>query len=107
MTTALPSLWDLIGDACALDGARTLHLVVGRPPMVRIAEEGLRPLDPSLPVLTYKQIQLMLSTAVEPERWNQLEQTGDGEVRLLVGSGRPITLTLFRNSDSWSAVVHL
>lgn len=106
MDHPLPRLWDLIEQAMVLDDALTLHLAIGRPPMVRIAEAGLQPLDENLPTLTWRSISLMLSTVVEPERWEDIERVGEGEVVLLRGgSGTPVTLSLFRNSSAWSAVV--
>lgn len=75
--------------------------------MVRVADEGLRPLDESLPIVTFQPMILMLSTVVEPERWESLERAGEGEISLMRGPGRGLTLTVFRASEAWSAVVHL
>jgi hypothetical protein len=50
---------------------------------------------------------VLLSGVIEPERWDVIEANGDGEMVLARGGGRPITLNVFRNSESWSAVVHL
>ncbi|MCC5874600.1 MAG: hypothetical protein JJU11_00135 [Candidatus Sumerlaeia bacterium] len=101
-----PRLWDLIDQASLLDDALTLHLAVGRPPMVRIADAGLRPLDENLPVMTWRTINLMLSTVVEPERWEEIERVGEGEIALIPGgNGAPVTLSMFRNSTAWSVVV--
>ncbi len=91
-----------------LDGATRIHLSIGRPPMVRLADRSLRPLDEEMPALTFQTMQLMLARVVEPERWGQLERTGEGEMRLAGGGGgRPISLALFRSSEAWSAVIHL
>ena len=101
-------LWDLIDLATRVDDALTLHLTVGRPPMVRVAEQGLRPLDDSHPILTGRSVSLLLSPVVEPEAWERIERVGEGEVVLTPpGSGRAMMLTLFRNSEAWSVVVHL
>lgn len=86
---------------------RTLILAVGRPPMIRVAEEGLRPLGEDDPILTHVDIARLLSITVEPEQWNRLDQVGDHEVVLSRGAGRRIVLTVFRASDSWTMVVHL
>ena len=102
-----PSLWDLVELAAAADGAQALHLAVGKPPMIRIVGEGLRPLGDSLPTITSKGIMRMLSTVVDPESWDRIEQTGEGETVLSRGAGRPMRLVLFRNSEAWSVVVHL
>jgi hypothetical protein len=102
-----PTLWDLIEQARARDGTRTLLVAVGKPPMVRIAEEGLQPLDESMPAVTHTDVSRMLSVSVEPEQWYRLEQVGDGEFVLARGVGRPIVLTVFRASESWTLVVHL
>jgi hypothetical protein len=106
MTASGPSFWDLVEQALAIEDARTMHLAVGRPPLVRVGEEGLRPIDESHPVLTHKTISLMLSLLVEPERWDWLENCGEGELTLARGIGRPITANVFRTSGSWSVVVH-
>lgn len=106
MTAPVPRLWDLLDEAAEIDGARTLHLSAGKPPMVRIAEEGLRPLREDLPILTSAMIVIMLSPVVEPENWSRIEQLGEGEMLLSRGPGRRVTLTLFRSSEAWSAVVH-
>jgi hypothetical protein len=42
MPPTVPRLWDLIEEALRIEGARTLHLTVGKPPLVRVSEEGLR-----------------------------------------------------------------
>jgi len=102
---SLPPLWDMVEQARAFDGARTLILAVGKAPMVRIAEEGLRPIDDALPQVTHTDMARLLSIAVEPEQWYRLEQVGDGEFTLARGTGRPITMTVFRASESWSIVV--
>ncbi len=103
-----PKVWDLIDEAHELGGALKIHLTVGRPPMVRLENQGIRPLGKNHPVLTWKSIQVMLSMVVEPERWEHLEKVGEGEIRLAAaGPGRPITMTVFRNSEAWSAVIHL
>ncbi|CAN5190442.1 hypothetical protein BH09SUM1_BH09SUM1_06980 [soil metagenome] len=90
-----------------MDGAQALHLAIGRPPLVRIAEEGLHPLPGDFADITMKTMQLMLSTAVEPERWDFIEAVGEGEVVLSRAAGRPIVMNLFRNSGAWSAVIRL
>lgn len=100
-------LWELIDQAMDCDDVTALHLLVGRPPMIRIAGKGIHPLPGSFPVLTFQTIQVMLCTVVEPELWDQFERTGEGEIPLTPpAGGRPITLTLFRSSEAWSAVVH-
>ncbi|MCC6548040.1 hypothetical protein IT570_12815 [Candidatus Sumerlaeota bacterium] len=105
---ALPRLWDMIHEAGVIDGARALHLAVGRPPLVRVQEEGLRPLRETLPPIDAKSIIVLLCGVIDPERWDAIESVGDGEMILSRGlAGRPITLNVFRNSESWSAVVHL
>lgn len=89
-----------------LDDCLTLHLTVGRPPLVRLGETGLQPMDEDLPVMTWKSINLLLSPVVEPERWEEIERVGEGEMVLVRGGGgRPVTLSIFRNSSAWSAVV--
>lgn len=103
----MPRLWDLIEQALSVDDSTALHLAVGRPPMVRVGDEGLRPLDENAPPLTWKAIQLMLSLVVDPERWDSLEQVGEGEVHLGNQSGRRFRMNLFRSSGAWSVVVHL
>lgn len=103
----LPRFWDLVELAAALEGVQAMHLAIGKPPMVRLAGEGLQPLGEDLPVVTWKSIQLMMASVVEPEAWARLEQVGEGEFSLSRGAGRPIRLVLFRNSEFWSAVVHL
>ncbi len=107
MPPTVPRLWDLIEEALRIEGARTLHLAVGKPPLVRVSEEGLRPLRDELPPVTWKSVMVLLSGVIEPERWDVIEANGDGEMVLARGGGRPITLNVFRNSESWSAVVHL
>lgn len=105
---AIPNLWQLVDSAAEVGDVLALHIAVGRPPMIRIAEKGIHPLPGSHGILTFRSIQVMLSAVVEPELWDQFERTGEGEIALAgPGSGRPITLTLFRNSEAWSAVVHL
>ncbi len=101
-----PSLWDLIETAQSLEGVHTLHLAVGRPPMARMPSGELQPIDPSYQVLTYKTVALLLSLVIEPEKWEAFERVGEGEVRLTNG-GLSIRLNVFRNSEAWSAVVHL
>lgn len=105
--TPIPRLWDLIEQALSIEGSSALHLVVGRPPMVRVGDEGLRPLDHDAPLLTWKSIQLMLSLVVEPERWDSLEQFGEGEIHLGNQTGRRFRMNLYRSSGAWSVVVHL
>ncbi|MBI1291318.1 hypothetical protein GC173_08750 [bacterium] len=107
MNTPPLSLWDMVDRAYMVDGVRTLILTVGKPPMVRIADEGLVPLDESAPVLTHQDMARLLSVNVEPEQWHRLEQVGDHELVLSRGTGRRIVLTVFRASDSWTMVVHL
>lgn len=102
----VPKLWDLIDLAMELDDVRTLHLTIGRPPVVRLADRDLQPLREGLPELTLNSLQAMLGGVVEPERWDALERTGEGEIVLSSGSGRPISLVLFRSSEAWSAVIH-
>lgn len=103
----IPGIWPMIDKAMEVDSVRTLHLTVGRPPMVRMGDRGLHPLEDDGEPMTWKTIQLILSTVVEPEHWADIERVGEGEVTLARGgSGRPITLTIFRNSEAWSAVVH-
>lgn len=105
---ALPKLWDLIHEATGIDGARSLHLAVGRPPLVRVPEEGLRELRPDLPIIDRNSIIVLLCGVIDPERWDAIEAIGDGEILLSRSlAGSPITLNVFRNSESWSAVVHL
>lgn len=107
MSDTVPlKLWDLIEESMEIDGATKLHLTVGRPPMVR-GPEGLRPLNDEYRVLTWKSIATILTLVVDPEKWDQFDQVGEGEVRLTHGTGKPITLTVFRSSEAWSAVVHL
>lgn len=103
----VPKFWDLVESALAVDGARAIHLSVGRPPLVRVGDEGLRPLDDAHQVLTWKDITVLLSYVVEPEQWDGFEAIGDGEVRVLGGIGRSIRVNIFRSSEAWSAVVHL
>ncbi len=101
-------IWDLVDRALDLDGATRIHLSIGRPPMVRLADRSLRPLDETMPPLTYQTVQFMLSQVVEPERWEGFERTGEGEIQLAEGGGgRRISLALFRSSEAWSAVIHL
>ena len=108
MNAPMLSAWQLIDRATEMDDALTIHLAVGRPPLVRIAERGLQPLGEDLPVMTWKSIQQLLSLAVEPERWMTIEAMGEGEVPLTPpGTGSPLRLVLFRNSEAWSAVIHL
>lgn len=103
----IPRLWDLLEEALAREGARTLHLSVGAPPLVRVTGEDLQPLRQDLPRLTAKAMQVLLSYAVEPDDWERLEAMGEGEVRLGAGAGRPLRVTLFRSAGAWSAVIHL
>lgn len=106
-TNGIPQIWKLIDEALSLEGASKIHLAAGRPPLVRIDGMGLQPFPQEKPVLTWETIQLMLSLVVEPERWDQLEKDGEGEIRLSTGSGRPIAMALFRSAGAWSAVIHL
>ncbi len=108
MTKPLPlSIWRLIDEASDVPDARTIMLSVGKPPMVRVGEEGFRPLDEEYPVVTWKSVTVLLSSAVEPEKWDALENAGEGEVRMESGEGRQYRVSVFKNSDSWSAVVFL
>jgi Tfp pilus assembly pilus retraction ATPase PilT len=101
-------LWELIDLAQENDGAQSIHLNPGRPPMVRIQDTGLRPLSDTFEPLGYRDIILMLQMVVEPERWDDMERTGQGEVLLTPsGSGRPVSLSVFRTTETWAAVVHL
>jgi len=102
-----PSLWDLIASVEAEEGVQTLHLAVGKPPLVRIEGEGLRPIHESDPPLTNRDLQIILDRIVDPDHWNRLESMGEGDLSLVGGTGRPIRLSLFRNTGAWSAVVHL
>jgi Tfp pilus assembly pilus retraction ATPase PilT len=107
-TPAVPRFWELLDRAMATPDATALHLTVGRPPMIRIAEQGIRPLDEQLPVMTYRSIQYLLGFVVDPDRWQHIEAMGEGEITLVPpGDGRPVVLTIFRSSEAWSAVAHL
>jgi Tfp pilus assembly pilus retraction ATPase PilT len=102
------TLWEVIDEAHRHDGCSKVHLTVGRPPMVRIAGEGLGLVHEEYPVMTFRTIQYMLCGVVEPELWDRFEQMGEGELHLTEGGlGKMITLTVFRSSEAWSAVIHL
>ncbi len=89
--------------------ARVLHLTVGKPPMVRLAgpDQELQPLTDKIKYLTWKDILFLLQTSVVPEKWEEFERVGEGELVLSDSMTRPIRLVMFRNSDAWSVVVHL
>lgn len=103
----LPGLWELIDMAHRIDGARALHLAIGRPPTVRTADRALVPLE-GVPSVGWREMLALLQRVVDPERWDSLESMGEGELTLAPpGNAPPITLTLYRSSEAWQAVVHL
>lgn len=101
-----PRLWELVDRALDRGDVKTIHLTPERPPMWRLPAEGLRPMDEDAEPLTWEAIQVMLSMVIEPERWEQFERVGEGEISLTGSSGRRIMLSVFRTHGHWSAVVH-
>ncbi len=100
------TFWEVLDTALALPDSTRLHLTVGRPPLVRIAEKGLQPLE-EFPVQTWKSIQYMLAAVVDPERWEEIEQVGEGQITFQRDTGKSLKLVLFRSMEAWSVVVHL
>lgn len=102
----IPNLWDYIERALAID-ARKLHFSANRPVLARIREGELTPLEDDAPPLERRQVLGMLARVVDPERWEQFERTGEGEVTLAREGGRRVRIVLFRGQGEWNAVVHL
>lgn len=102
----IPDLWDLIEAANAVQ-AQKLHLVPGSPPRIRNGEGELSYLAEDILPLTTAQITGMLCRVVDPDRWSQLDDTGEGEVGISRDGGRRLAVSLYRSMDSWCAVVHL
>src|SRR5690606_40559470 len=97
----VPRLWDLIDQAQESGDVTALHLAIGRPPMIRVRGEDLRPLPGDHPTLTGNTVSVMLSLVIEPEQWDRLEQTGDGEISLTPeGGGRGVRLSGFCTSEA-------
>lgn len=103
---AIPDLWDLIDSARALK-AQKLHLVPGSPPKIRSAGGEMSFLHEDAPPLAAAQIMGMLCRVVDPDRWQQLEDMGEGEVALSGDGGRRLILAVYRSREAWGAVVHL
>lgn len=99
------SLWDLVEEALFL-GARTLHLAAGAPPLVRMPEAPLSPMEAFPDHLTADGIEVLLRAVVDPRRWELLEREGDGEVTIADGA-RPFRVALFLSQGRWAAVVRL
>jgi Tfp pilus assembly pilus retraction ATPase PilT len=99
------SLWNLVEEALSL-GARTLHLAPGAPPLVRLPESPLSPIEAFPEHLTADSLEAMLRAVVDPQQWELLEREGDGEVTIADG-GRPFRVALFLSQGRWAAVVRL
>ena len=107
MSAQEPSLWDYVERASAL-GARTIHFHPGVQPCVRLAAEGLQPLGPDDPELDARAIMNILVRVIDPDRWDQLDQTGQGEITLNPAAiGRPIRISVYRAREQWCAVVFI
>jgi len=107
MSEQAPSLWDYVERASAL-GARTIHFHPGVAPSVRLEMGGLQPLAPDEPELDARAIMNLLVRVVDPDRWDALDQTGQGEITLnRAAIGRPVRLSLYRAREQWSAVVFI
>lgn len=106
MTEMQWSFWSVVHGAQE-QNASTVHFVPGRPPMVRPIEGDLRPLQENLAEVTPANLMRELSTLVEPERWDALERTGEGEVVVRLPGERPVKLSLYRSQGQWAAVAYL
>lgn len=107
MAPSEPSLWDYVERGVAA-GARTIHLHPGAQPLIRLPIGDLQPLGPDDPELDARMIMSILVRVVDPDRWDQLDQTGQGEITLNPAAiGRPIRISLYRAREQWSAVVFI
>lgn len=89
------------------EGATKIHLTLNSPPMMRLADRSIAPAGGGFAPITVERLMRELSVLVEPEKWDELEQQGEGEVSLLSTYGAPLKLSLYRVGGNWSAVVHL